>query len=86
MLDSSVADARRTGEPRLRIRVSGAGEDWAGRLPGRVVETDADGTAVLDLDGADPTGVLTTAMGLGTVEHFAWDEPTLTDLFREAMA
>lgn len=86
VLDSSVADARRTGEPRLRVRVAGAPDDWAAALPGRVVETDADGAVVLALDGADPTAVLTAAMGLGTVEHFAWDEPTLTELFREAMA
>jgi ABC-2 type transport system ATP-binding protein len=45
------------------------------------------GDTLLDLDpGADDQAVLAAALRTGRVTHFAWREPTLVELFREAVA
>jgi len=42
---------------------------------------------VLELaDDADDQEVLAAASRAGRVEHFSWRQPTLTELFREAVA
>ena len=42
---------------------------------------------VLDLGpGTDDQTVLAAALGTGRVTHFAWQQPTLVELFREAVA
>ena len=64
---------------------------WVGRT--RTTEEDIGLTSVrriaamLDLDpGADDQAVLAAALRTGRVTHFAWREPTLVELFREAVA
>jgi hypothetical protein len=37
-------------------------------------------------DGAGPEAVLDAARGAGTVTHFALERPTLSELFRKAVA
>ena len=37
-------------------------------------------------DGATPDDVLDAARSAGTVTHFSLERPTLTDLFRKAVA
>jgi hypothetical protein len=37
-------------------------------------------------DGAAPEAVLDAARAAGTVTHFALERPTLSDLFRKAVA
>ena len=37
-------------------------------------------------DGADDQAVLAAALRTGRVTHFAWQQPTLVELFREAVA
>jgi ABC-2 type transport system ATP-binding protein len=45
------------------------------------------GDTVLELaDGADDQAVLAAALRTGRVTHFAWQQPTLVELFREAVA
>ena len=45
------------------------------------------GDTVLQLDGGvDDQQVLSAALRTGRVSHFAWREPTLVELFREAVA
>ena len=45
------------------------------------------GDTLLELaDGTDDQAVLAAALGTGRVTHFAWREPTLVELFREAVA
>jgi ABC-2 type transport system ATP-binding protein len=45
------------------------------------------GDTLLELDpGTDDQTVLAAALHTGRVSHFAWREPTLVELFREAVA
>ena len=45
------------------------------------------GDTLLELtDGADDQSVLAAALRTGRVTHFAWRQPTLVELFREAVA
>jgi ABC-2 type transport system ATP-binding protein len=69
---------------RVRVEVAGAGEDW---LPAgaEVVDRGARGLLVA-VDGVGPDAVLDAARAAGTVTYFALERPTLTDLFREAVA
>jgi ABC-2 type transport system ATP-binding protein len=78
---------RREAGRLLRVVVPDAAPHWADRLPGvRVVSAQA-GDTVLELaDGADDQAVLAAALGTGRVTHFARQQPTLVELFREAVA
>ncbi|GAA4208714.1 ABC transporter ATP-binding protein [Microbispora amethystogenes] len=80
-----VAELReREGRGVLRVVVRGGAPGWADGLPGTVVrEGDRD---VLLCEEGDDQAVLRTAMSAGTVEHFGRRQPTLTEIFREAVA
>jgi ABC-2 type transport system ATP-binding protein len=71
----------------LRVVVPEAAPGWAGALPGvRVVSERAGDTLLEVTDGADDQGVLAAAVRTGRVAHFGWQQPTLVELFREAVA
>jgi ABC-2 type transport system ATP-binding protein len=48
------------------------------------VKRDADEVLLAGVD--DDQAVLRLAVQAGEVEHFGWQQPTLTDIFREAVA
>jgi ABC-2 type transport system ATP-binding protein len=78
---------RGTREPRVRVAVQGADEGWLARVPGaEVVERGPRGTLVALRDGAPPDAVLDAARAAGSVTHFSLERPSLSDLFREAVA
>jgi ABC-2 type transport system ATP-binding protein len=83
-----VAELRRREAGRvLRVVVPDAAPGWAATLPGVRVVSERAGDTLLDLDpGADDQAVLAAALRAGRVTHFAWREPTLVELFREAVA
>jgi ABC-2 type transport system ATP-binding protein len=84
-----VEELRNRGEDgrRIRVAVSGAPEDWLARVPGaEVVDSGPRGMLVALHDGAPPEAVLDAARAAGTVTFFSLERPTLTDLFREAVA
>jgi ABC-2 type transport system ATP-binding protein len=84
----TVEELRRREAGRLlRVVVPDAGPYWAADLPDvRIVSVQA-GDTVLELDaGADDQAVLAAALRTGRVTHFAWQQPTLVELFREAVA
>ena len=83
-----VAELRRREAGRvLRVVVPDAAPGWAATLPGVRVISERAGDTLLDLDpGADDQAVLAAALRTGRVTHFAWREPTLVELFREAVA
>jgi ABC-2 type transport system ATP-binding protein len=61
------------------------GEWWAGR-PGVRAAGKINGQAVLELDdGVDEQRLLDVARGVGRVTHFSSAEPSLAELFREAV-
>ncbi len=84
----AVADLRERGAggPTVRVGVRGAREGWLQALPGaEVVGHDGSG-ALVALTGLTPDALLDAARAAGTVTHFALERPTLTDLFRKAVA
>ena len=86
-----VEDLRDRGAERrrVRIKVEGAGDDgaWLARVPGaEEVGRDPRGLLVALQDSVPPDAVLDAARVAGSVTYFSHERPTLTDLFREAVA
>ena len=84
-----VADLRAAGAstPTVRVAVQGGGEEWIARVPGaEVVDRGPDGVLLALRDGAGPEAVLDAARSAGTVTHFTLERPTLSELFRKAVA
>ena len=86
-----VDELRRRGT-RPRWRIDGPPPDWVPPLPGAHVVTPdgrrdrhAGGLLVELDDGSDPTRLLDAARAAGPVNHFAAIEPTLAEVFREAV-
>jgi ABC-2 type transport system ATP-binding protein len=82
-----VAELRAAGRRRrLQVEVAGAAPDWATSLPGVTVIDKANSRVVLELDeGTDEQRVLDAARAAGRVTHFSAVEPSLADLFRQAV-
>jgi len=77
----------REGSRQLRVVLPDAAPGWAAGIPGVRVLSERAGEVLLELD--DPTRdqeVLAAAQRTGRVQHFSWRAPTLTELFREAVA
>jgi ABC-2 type transport system ATP-binding protein len=71
----------------LRVVVPDATAGWAAALPGVRTVSERAGDTLLELDrGVDDQAVLGAALHTGRVSHFAWRQPTLVELFREAAA
>ena len=78
---------RGTSGPTVRVAVHGAGEDWLASVPGaEVVDRSPGGLLVALRDGAGPDALLDAARSAGNVTHFALERPTLSELFRKAVA
>lgn len=84
----TVEELRRREAGRLlRVVVPDAPSGWAGTLPGVRVVSESAGDTLLDLTGGgDDQAVLAAGLRTGRVTHFAWQQPTLVELFREAVA
>jgi ABC-2 type transport system ATP-binding protein len=84
----TVEDLRaQEGRRQLLVVVRDAPAGWAAVIPGVTVVSERRGELVLELaDGVDDQEVLAAAARAGRVEHFSWRQPTLTELFREAVA
>jgi ABC-2 type transport system ATP-binding protein len=71
----------------LRIVVPDAAPQWAAELAGVRVVSEQAGDTLLELGpDTDDQSVLAAALRTGRVTHFAWQQPTLVELFREAVA
>lgn len=82
-----IADLRSRDHRRLvRVEVLGAPPDWYATLPGvRVLDHFPDG-AILELsDSLRERDVLDAARAAGDVRHFSVVQPSLTEIFREAV-
>ncbi|WP_409329073.1 ABC transporter ATP-binding protein [Trujillonella humicola] len=78
---------RRETDRLLRVVVPEAPQGWAAAVPGVRVVSQQGGDTLLELAaGTDDQAVLAAALRTGRVTHFAWREPTLVELFREAVA
>jgi ABC-2 type transport system ATP-binding protein len=75
------------GGPTVRVAVPGAGEEWlAGVSCAEVIDRGPAGLLVALRDGAGPDALLDGARSAGSVTHFALERPTLSELFRKAVA
>jgi len=84
----TVEELRRRGAGRLlRVVVPDAAPGWADGLGGARVVSEQAGDTLLELSpDTDDQSVLGAALRTGRVTHFAWQQPTLVELFREAVA
>jgi ABC-2 type transport system ATP-binding protein len=75
------------GGPTVRVAVSAADEGWLAGVSGaEVVDRGPAGLLIALRDGAGPDALLDAARAAGSVTHFALERPTLSDLFRKAVA
>ena len=84
-----VADLRRGDRPRLAVRVTGDRTGgWSAGLSSAIGTVDsvrADGTAEISLTStADSQTILDLARAGGPVEHFAFEDRSLSEVFRTA--
>jgi len=80
-----VEELRSTGgERRWQVEVAGASADWASGLEGVTVLEKHDGRVVLAVEG-DEQRVLDAARAAGQVTLFTAVQPTLAQLFRQAV-
>lgn len=92
MVAQGSVDELRTGDghTRLRVVVRGAPHGWERHVGGVHTVSATDDEVLVDLPGANveeiQQQILATAMSAGTVEHFSRVRPSLTELFREAVA
>jgi ABC-2 type transport system ATP-binding protein len=84
----TVEELRRRETGRLlRVVVPDAAPQWAVALPGVRVVSEQAGDTILELKAdTDDQEVLAAALRTGRVTYFAWQQPTLVELFREAVA
>jgi ABC-2 type transport system ATP-binding protein len=84
----AVDQLRAAGAGRLlRVVVPDATPGWAARIPGVRVVSEQAGDTLLEVEGTtDDQAVLHAALRTGRVSLFAWRQPTLVELFREAVA
>jgi ABC-2 type transport system ATP-binding protein len=86
----TVAELRgQRARRRWRVELAGAphADGWLAQVPGAAVVRRADGAVVVELGpDADDQALLDAARRAGRVTRFAPEEPSLTELFREAVA
>ncbi|HYY82001.1 MAG TPA: ATP-binding cassette domain-containing protein, partial [Actinomycetes bacterium] len=82
-----VADLRSAGRRRrYRVEVADAPGEWAQGLRGAAVLERADHQLVVELgEGVDEQVLLDAARASGRVTHFSAVQPSLADLFRQAV-
>jgi ABC-2 type transport system ATP-binding protein len=84
----TIDELRATRQRRLvQVEVVGADDAWFEVEPGvHLIEARSNGAAVLELaDDVDEQRVLDVARAAGDVTHFSRVQPTLAELFREAV-
>jgi ABC-2 type transport system ATP-binding protein len=86
-VSGTVGELRASRSERLLRVGTGAVAGWADRLPGVVSVAYRDAASILTLTrDADEQVILDAARALGPVREFTPLEPSLADLFREAVA
>ena len=85
VLAGAVHTPKQRGSPTLILEVEGAGADWYAGLPTAAVEHVAAGRVRVTVCDADPQVVLDRARAAGQVRRFALEEPSLSELFLQAV-
>ena len=83
-----LLDRGREGRRHVRVAVAWGDDGWLARVrAAELVDRSGDGGLVVSLgDGLTADDLLDAARAAGTVTHFSLERPTLTDLFRKAVA
>jgi ABC-2 type transport system ATP-binding protein len=81
----TVEELRGQGPKRLWVDAPAAPQGWAGDLAGTSVVRSDGSRVLLQLDGVDDQSVLRAALATGPVHEFRPDQPSLLEIFREAM-
>jgi ABC-2 type transport system ATP-binding protein len=89
VVSGAVAELRRGARPSLAVRVAGdQSAAWATGVDtalGTVESVRPDGTTLISLThGADSQHVLDLARSAGPIEHFAFEDRSLSEVFRKA--
>jgi ABC-2 type transport system ATP-binding protein len=88
VLEGRVSDLK-AASGRRELRIDLAGDDARRRLEGiggvRVTSSDASGLRLALAPGADPLALLDRVRGTGEVRDFGLEQPTLAELFLEAV-
>ncbi|MGH2930663.1 MAG: DUF4162 domain-containing protein, partial [Solirubrobacteraceae bacterium] len=89
VVSGPVADLRRGDRARLAVRVAGdRAASWSAELSsatGTVELVRADGTAEISLTSSgDSQVILDLARAAGPIEHFAYEDRSLSEVFRQA--
>ena len=85
VLEGAVRALKEHGSPTLVLEIEGTGSDWYAGLPTAAVEHVDPGRTRLTFHDADPQIVLDRARTAGTVRRFAIEEPSLSELFLQAV-
>jgi len=85
VLAGAVSALKHRGSPTLVVEVEGAGSDWYAGLPAAAVEHAGPGRVRVTFPEADPGLVLDRARAAGTIWRFAVEEPSLSELFLQAV-
>ncbi|MFI6319902.1 ABC transporter ATP-binding protein [Nonomuraea sp. NPDC050556] len=80
----TVADLRAAEGRTLKVVVRDAAPGWADGLPGDLT-VNGDRQVLMTATGDDQE-ILSRAVKAGRVEHFGLEQPTLTEIFKEAVA
>jgi ABC-2 type transport system ATP-binding protein len=89
VVSGAVSDLRRGDRPRLAVRVAGdKAAAWSAAISpadGTVDAVRTDGTAEISLTASgDAQQILDRARAAGPVEHFAYEDRSLSEVFRQA--
>jgi len=85
VLAGTVRALKERGSPKLVLEVEGAGSGWYAGLPTAAVERVDPSRTRVTFHDADPEIVLDRARAAGTVRRFAIEEPSLSELFLQAV-
>jgi ABC-2 type transport system ATP-binding protein len=83
-----VSQLRSRGGKELTVVVRSPDATWAAALPGRLTSDGDRHTLIARANGepVDDQAILRTALAAGHVERFGWEQPSLAEVFREAVA
>jgi ABC-2 type transport system ATP-binding protein len=85
VLAGAVRALKERGSPRLVLEVEGTGSDWYAGLPTAAVEPIDPGRVRVRFGDGDPQVVLDRARAAGKVRRFTIEEPSLSELFLQAV-
>jgi ABC-2 type transport system ATP-binding protein len=83
----TVDELRGSGDAQLEVHAPNAQPGWADGIAGARAVSHSAGRTILSIaPGTDDQAILRAALATGPVHEFSFHKPSLSDLFREAVA